>query len=513
MPRWFGCAFLCVFTVVSGAAAQIRVSGGAYTLSPPDVQAQQRLIPVAAVVRAGDGGLIPNLARDNFQVIEDGHVLPLVQFSQYRASGPRYIALFFDDLNSSAADLSAARSAVLAWVRRGRKQGDEVGVFTASGAVRVAYTGDATALIQAIASVRAVPAAKLLEACPRIVPYEAYRIVAERNAEAVEQAMMDNARCNNPYSVKSGVRVDPRATFFIRQMAQTRWDDARTRSARTQAALSEVLGELANLPGQRVLLLASAGIISTTLEGGQQNLLDQAVSGRVAMDAFEAGGGQHYRSSGGRKFETASLVALAQATGGSFRESAGPLVLGAAPALVYEMAFAPTALPHDAKFHPLQVDLAPPIAGASVQARAGYYDPDPETRAERLAPALASAMRGSARRDEVPAKINVEQRASGLAVDVHCDVARLGLVLANGRRRQLLVLIAGLFVPDGGYVPGERVMLNLALDSSHYKYFRAHGLGATLKLAAPTGSYRLRVVVGEASDGRISAFTRAVTVH
>lgn len=103
--------------------------------------------------------------------------------------------------------------------------------------------------------------------------------------------------------------------------------------------------------------------------------------------------------------------------------------------------------------------------------------------------------------------------SAGALAQTPLDLARLAFVDRQGRRDQTLTVIAGLFTPHGQFVTGRRGVLELALDGSHYQHFRQQGLGATLRLSAPPGAYRLRVAIGESSDGKLTALTRPVTVR
>lgn len=95
---------------------------------------------------------------------------------------------------------------------------------------------------------------------------------------------------------------------------------------------------------------------------------------------------------------------------------------------------------------------------------------------------------------------------------VRLDVSRLGFVEEEGRREQRIEVIAGLFDADGKFITGRRGALDLALTTATWQRYQRQGMTARSVLAAPAGVYRLRVVVGTANRGALSAFNRQVTI-
>lgn len=466
------------------------------------------------------------------------------------APPPRSVALFFDDVNTSDADLRHARNAALEFLHNGIYPGDQIGLFTASGIQEVPFTGNVNVLAAALKAVRAHPRANsfgLRDACPRITPYQAYQIAVLHFQGAFDAAMSEKAACESaPVDDLTGqnmIGLDPGASEPILAQAQATWDLTRTVSEDTQNEIAAVVAALARQSGRRILLLASGGFLSETLELGQEKIINAALHANVVINALDAKGLytedpsrplSQQPDSGvlplitffyeqetqltAQESEVDGMIQMAQSTGGLFFHNNNDLELGferlgLEPPVTYELAFAPASLPHDGRFHKLQVKLDPPIKGAIIQARRGYFDPPPDTPEAGLGPALDRAMRTTTTANAVPAAVTAKPEPGGIGIDVQFDIARLPLQNHDGRRDQSLMVIAGLFSSDGQFVTGKRGTLDLALTSSGYKHFRSQGLGATLRLKAAPGVYRLRVAIGEATDGKITALSRQVVIH
>lgn len=556
------------------AEPQIRAGASAYTLTPVVIRAQTNLVPLEVVVRHSDGTVIAKLPKDRFWLSDDGQPQTITTFleidrSPELAGGsqpglpaaaavnapalPRTVALWFDDVNTQNRDLQQARNGALRFLRQARDPGDRIGVFTASGAVTLSFTRDSAALLKAVGAIRAHPRASeigLRESCPRITPFEAYEIAVLRlpSAEQAAQAEACGPQASMDSTAGMGA-LNPRVRTLpfgtggaITAQAEATWELTRIISQSTLDDLRAVLAALSTQPGKRILLMASSGFLTETLGNEEDDLVKSALHDQIVINALDAEG--LYTEEAARPLGQESdagilplitffyeftsqldahqeaedvMVTLAQATGGLYFHNNNDLTLGferlgLEPPVVYELAFSPAAMPPDGQFHTLDVKLTPPVKGAVIQARRGYFDPPPLTAVAALQSAIDAAMRSTAGASGLPAQIKPEPGPGRIGVHIEVDVARLPFIKRGGRERQLLIATAGLFTPAGQWVTGEQGILNLALDSRHYQQFRRTGLGSTLKLAAAPGTYRLRVVVGEAGAGKFSAYTRTVTI-
>ena len=65
--------------------------------------------------------------------------------------------------------------------------------------------------------------------------------------------------------------------------AEQTWDQAKTISQGTLDAIERILDQLAEMPGNRVLLLASSGFLAEMLEYQQNRIIDHAVHGELLI--------------------------------------------------------------------------------------------------------------------------------------------------------------------------------------------------------------------------------------
>jgi hypothetical protein len=186
--------------------------------------------------------------------------------------------------------------------------------------------------------------------------------------------------------------------------------------------------------------------------------------------------------------------------------------LGMIPEVTYLLGFSPDAVLPDGKYHKLRVKL---IAAdyPYVQARPGYVAP---TKEEAEKPALESKLDQEAFANddltEVPVGTLTQpgKSESGepiLWVVVKIDVKHLQFDRNKDRQDQKLTFVMALFDKQGNFVTGKQGEMNFAFKRATFDHFAQTGLSAKIFLQAPPGSYRLRTVTQEATDGKMSAST------
>jgi len=76
----------------------------------------------------------------------------------------------------------------------------------------------------------------------------------------------------------------------VRMEAEETWRRVRAIANDTLASIDRVVGHLAQMPGSRVLLLASSGFFGQTLEKQQQTVIDHAIHSGVVINALDSKG-------------------------------------------------------------------------------------------------------------------------------------------------------------------------------------------------------------------------------
>lgn len=586
----------------------------AQTLSPGEVRLtshpyqpravlhlESRLVQLEVVVRDSHGRAVIGLSKDDFVVYDSGKVRDLTAFSlgifdsavsnvavsaatpadvpldataQPTATQPqsptknsasrRWIALLFDDINTSPGDLAHAKIAAGRFARAAVAGGDSIGVFATSGGRAVEFTADTTTILANVASVQSHPRTSTggSAQCPRMTAYEAYQIM-NNDPTAMKAKVSEACHCGgqsceveavpadkllNPTSNARGNAYEGGTLSTIidslRAQAEETWSQTQQASQATLDSIRAILARLQGMPGTRMLLLASSGFLSGTLDQEQDAIIDAAVRAGVVINALdakglyaEAPGGPINESNELSEIPVSSTVFQIQSLGdrlddldsamARFAESTGGLLfrnnndldlgfrqVGLLPACTYLLGFSPA---EDGKYHKIKVKLKN-ASHDFVQARPGYFAPTKETiDAPSPAEKVDSLMGGTDEEANLPATVSEKlgKTASGesqLTIQAHIDVQKLVFDQQKDRHVQKLTFIAALFDPDGTFVAGKEAEMDLALKPESFDRFSKTGINGVMQLEAPRGSYRLRVVVQESFHGSLIATTRTLQI-
>jgi hypothetical protein len=288
-----------------------------------------------------------------------------------------------------------------------------------------------------------------------------------------------------------------------------------------------VIRYLGQKPGRRVLVIASSGFLTMSFNEEQQKIIKAALDANVVINSMDTAGlpteftSEHYNI-------ITPMAILSQGTGGQFFHNQNDLAMGfhtlsAAPSVSYILGFSPDDVKPDGKLHNLKVKLAEP-KGFSVEARPGYYAPSAEpTPAEKRFARLQQSVMAADSPTEIPIEFTAvpEKLPSGessLKIAVHVDVRKLPFEQMVGsaigtRQVERLIFITAIFDAKNKFVTGVEGVMDLRLKDATLKQVSSQGLNAELSLQAPAGSYRLRQVVQEAVNGRLTAVNRPVEIR
>jgi VWFA-related protein len=176
-------------------------------------------------------------------------------------------------------------------------------------------------------------------------------------------------------------------------------EEGRIGTNATIVNLKDVVRKMAEMPGQRTLVLASPGFIFMQDQLGDEGpAIDLAIRSGVVINALDVkgvrGADMFNADNSGAKDKLAREAGVAQSgilddlasgTGGRafhLNDLTRELQeLGAAPEVFYLLGFSPQNLKLDGTFHTLKVSLKT-TNGMSVQARRGYYAPTHMATAE-----------------------------------------------------------------------------------------------------------------------------------
>jgi len=307
----------------------------------------------------------------------------------------RMIVFLFDDMHLSFEDMAHAKKASLSSLENALESSELLAVVSMSGKTNTGLTHDRRKLQDAIIGLQPRLLSQADGAdCPKIDYYQADLIVNKRDHTALQDAMdqvMLICTKGTPPDMAQGI-----AEGSARRILNVGDQDLQA----SYATLGELVHRMANLPGQRTLVLVSTGFIS--LEPGartaESRVIDLAAQSNVTISALDARGlytgtitasddtrGRSpdlvadYRRTSMRLSED-TLGELSEGTGGGFFHNSNDLDAGfngliEAPELVYILELSLYGVPADGSYHRLKVKLD--RDHVDLQARRGYFIPKP----------------------------------------------------------------------------------------------------------------------------------------
>lgn len=580
---------LCAWAAVAGAQnldpAEVRLHAGAYFPKPAvTIQAKAELVEIGVVVRDRRGQVVRDLTKSDFEVRDDGKRREISAFSVQNfvpagpaaahapaaggaavpapspaaAPEPRWVALVFDDISTAPSDLYIAKAAAKGFVRDGLAANDRVGVFTTSIGLTLPFTADAAKITAAIDKVSYRERELTSKSCPLLTPYDVYLITNHLDPMALDVKAQEYQNCSGTCQqggsasrggksrgASSPAAACQEAINAVQMMASSLWEEVRLQSQNNLRTVEGIVDLLARMQGARVILLASSGFLSGTLEIDQDQITDKALRANVVINSLDAKGlytglesaemgsppGATIRSTiyrgqlGTRPKEALNdvLAVLADSTGGRFFHNRNDLdvgfkELGKQPDVSYLLGFSPETL--DSKYHHLKVNLT----GArhySLQARKGYVASrdKPQVRDPQTDRRMDSEVFTNTTIQDAPVKVSStpEKSPDGhqfAHLTFHVDVGNVQFQNVGGVRTQRIRIIATLFDNQGAFLKGMQGLMELALKEASYDRLAKTGFDANLDLDMPEGTYRLRTVVVEGDDnGRYSTASQPAGSH
>jgi len=572
-PTAFAALFLILFADVAVRLASQNISDdeiryGSRPYSPPSANAihvQTNIVQVPVVVRDSKGKAVAGLKQSDFTLTDEGHPVKIASFTvenysplgvQYvqapqvidanlppvapqenpPAPAPRYVALFFDDINMRMPDMSMARTAAESYVKTSLNPSDRIGIFTTSTTVQLNFTDNVPKLLETLGELlshRKGPTGAGGGQTCQMNPYQATLILQfyDERSDALDLAGMEH--CGDVHS---------RISFANNIVGQ-----AEQQAQETLGIVTDVLRYLGRMPGQRMLVLASSGFLTETLAEKQDKVINDALDANVIINTLDAKGLvaeiPNYDEDGhpmdlppGKwpaifdQLESANrerlndpLAVLAEGTGGKFYHNRNDLDVGlkemaTTPDVSYVLTFSPGDLKRNGASHTLKVKLAD-SHGMTITARRGYIAPGPNlTPSEKKKGKLDSAVTNTDTQTTLLTQLttDVGHSVTGeptLKVAVHVDANKLPYQTQGDRKVERLIFITALFDEQNHFLTGVQGVMDLRLKPETISSISAQGLDAKLSVQAAPGNYRLRQVVQEVGDGRITTINRNVTIQ
>lgn len=461
---------------------------------------------------------------------------PGVQAAKVAESEPtRLISCFIDDLTErSPRYFGWLASTLQEFVAEEMGPRDQVGIFSASGGVRIPFTSDQRLLQDRIADL--LPGKLDLSR-----PYRADGRDPDYIAQRVTLTDLQAIRI-----VEGSLVGDVDLT--TRSKAQRQYQETQAAIQRLAASLGRHLRYLQHFRARKSLVLLSEGFVpGKSTRWRLDRTIDKALRSRVPLNivdfrglntvGFDDGSDLPPVTPGftpgrnvGRDLsalflnqvhQERSLEKLAENTGGIFFRNNNDLLAGLrqirnAQSFYYVISYASPDQTASGEYHNIRVEVDRP--GLELRYRRGYFAPREQLSLEDLKNEdFQLALEAPGDFDQIPLRLAYESSRLGsnryrLSVLTSVNIGGIRFWDDGKRRRNLVHLVVALYDQNEKHVKGseKRVELNLS-DASYHSMLR-RGFTAKTDMEVPAGRYTVKAVVRESNQSKMGSLRQTVTL-
>jgi VWFA-related protein len=557
-------AYLVLALVCFRADAQTTAEMSAHE-EPATFKTKVNLVLVPVVVRDSQGRAVGNLKQEDFQVFDKGKPQVITKFSVEKSGShvtapetnaeanpgepaapmavpDRFTGYLFDDVHLAFSDLARVRDATDRHFAS-LEPTARAAIFTTSGQTTLDFTDDRAKLHETLLRLQPRPIiGSSVGDCPQVDYYMADAIQNKNDQQAFQAATAEAMACLSLDPTKPGsLNIAQQAA---RSAAQNSLHQGEHDSHVSLTVLKDVIRRMAAMPGQRSMILVSPGFLTTFDQTPEKTeIVDRAIHSNVIISALDARGlytivpggdasqGAIDITSAAMKsryqidsaLAQADLLAeLAEGTGGNFFHNSNDLDAGIkrvsdAPEYFYVLGFAPQNLKLDGTFHRLKVALKESNKLA-LQARRGYYAPRHAADAVETAKReIEEALFSREEIHDIPVELHTQFFKSSdenarLSVLIRVDVKHIRFRKEDGRNRNDLTIVSGLFDRNGNYVTANEKILEMRLRDDTLGNKLGQGINLKTNFDVKPGSYLVRLVVRDAEGQMMSAQNGAVEI-
>jgi VWFA-related protein len=578
--------------------------------SAPELKVTSNLVVVRAVVTDASGRFVGGLHEGDFKIFDRGKEQSIAHFeveapapvnqsaegvssaeqsSSSPPSGPRgsttpknFVVLYFDTLSTTPKDLTVVRNAAQRYLLSSLKPNDRAAIIT-SDKVLADFTDDREQLAEAVGKVYGSVRARTAELdCPHLSDYQALKLTEfseEPHADVWILALDEMAQCsvsavptqttnsNTSSSNQSGgkgggTRENANAAFDRDINVAQLLNLARSIVQQNQILVRDnlqqvdhVVQRLAEMPGQRNMILISPGFLTQTEQLQLDHVIDRALRSQVVINSLDAKGlavllrsadaslgyspsnGEAMRASravdSNREFVATSVLAeVAEGTGGKYVHNTNDLQGGFAGlerSGAYILSFAPKDLKADGNYHALKVTLSSENKGLTIQARRGYFAP----KGDAPVAAVAESSGDAGERDQhdqiqqqLLSKVDVMQlpvelrnsvaeqpdHTQVVTVSAHLDTKALQFQQEGDHSKNAITFVVAVFDGNDKLIEAQQRHVSISALDSQLPILFTRGLEATFAFKLGAGTYRVRAVVADSVQHLVGAKSESVSV-
>ena len=535
--------------------------------APATFKSKVNLVLVPVVVRDSQAHAVGTLKQEDFQVFDKGKPQVITKFSVEKsgrpitveqvnanpgekAAGPeaampipeRYVGYLFDDIHLVFGDLARVRDAAARHLAT-LAASERAAIFTTSGQTTLDFTDDREKLHETLLRLQPRPViSPVAGECPEVDYYMADLIQNKSDQQALDVATQEAMVCMNLNPTQAGSLQ--MAQSAARAAAQKNVQTGEHDTHLSFTVLKDAVRRMAAMPGQRSLVLVSPGFFATfDLYPEKTEIIDRAIHANIIISALDArglytiipGGDASQATidviSSSRKVQYQNdsalaqgdvLAELAEGTGGTWVHNTNDLDAGFkrvadAPEYFYVLGFSPQNLKLDGTFHKLKVVIKE-SSKVTLQARRGYYAPRHVADAVETAKReIEEALFSREEIHDIPVELHTQffkssEENARLAVLVRVDVKHIHFRKEEGRNRNDLTVVSGLFDRNGNYVTANEKVIEMRLKDETLESKLAQGITIRTSFDVKPGSYLVRLVVRDAEGQTMSAQNGAVEI-
>jgi len=535
--------------------------------APATFKSKVNLVLVPVVVRDSQAHAVGTLKQEDFQVFDKGKPQVITKFSVEKsgrpitveqvnanpgekAAGPeaampipeRYVGYLFDDIHLVFGDLARVRDAAARHLAT-LAASERAAIFTTSGQTTLDFTDDREKLHETLLRLQPRPViSPVAGECPEVDYYMADLIQNKSDQQALDVATQEAMVCMNLNPTQAGSLQ--MAQSAARAAAQKNVQTGEHDTHLSFTVLKDAVRRMAAMPGQRSLVLVSPGFFATfDLYPEKTEIIDRAIHANIIISALDArglytiipGGDASQATidviSSSRKVQYQNdsalaqgdvLAELAEGTGGTWVHNTNDLDAGFkrvadAPEYFYVLGFSPQNLKLDGTFHKLKVVIKE-SSKVTLQARRGYYAPRHVADAVETAKReIEEALFSREEIHDIPVELHTQffkssEENARLAVLVRVDVKHIHFRKEEGRNRNDLTVVSGLFDRNGNYVAANEKVIEMRLKDETLESKLAQGITIRTSFDVKPGSYLVRLVVRDAEGQTMSAQNGAVEI-
>jgi VWFA-related protein len=544
------------------------------------LESHVNLVPVRVIVHDSHGNAVGDLREADFEIRQDGKPQVISHFSVETPASlagqvvrgiagdkpdggappaeakagitlpSRFVALVVDDAHLEVGDLTRVRLAAIRYLKQSVKPNERVALFTVSGQSQVDFTDDREKIESQLKVLIPRPVGAFDPAtqhdCLVITYYQADLIQNRHDPQATDAANADAVACAIAQGAPNATLAQSIANSMV---ASTVAEVVQAGEINTQYSirrLDEIVRRISAMPGQRSMVLISPGFLTSTYEYDVLQVVDRAARQNVFINTLDARGlytidplgdisqpiplransatsgmSLQYRIDE-QRVDSEVLSDLANSTGGFyFRNNndldAGLMQTASEPAVSYLLAFVPSDLKNDGKFHTVNVKLLTKEK-YTVQARRGFFAPKHGKTPDELAKQdIEDAVFSQEEQRGLPVQLNlqyfkVDEGNARLSVLTHVDIRQVRFDRNDDRNSDDLTIVAALFDRNGNFIRADQKTLEMHLKDATLEKLHRSGVTVKTNFDVKPGGYMVRLVVRDARASQLGSRNGVVDI-